>query len=40
MIAGEGGGGGQWPLKKVASHLWYFGVSRPPDATLKRWLTL
>jgi len=36
MIAGEGGGGGRWPLKKVAFHLWYFGVPWPPDAALKK----
>jgi len=29
MIAGEGGGGKRCPLKKVASHLWYFRVPWP-----------
>jgi len=35
-----GGRGVPPPQKKGSSHLFYFNVSRLPDATLKRWQAL
>jgi len=32
--------GERFPPKKMSSHLLYLGVSRPLDATLKRWRAL